>query len=34
LDSIIPTNPSRIEINMGNSLNVSNFIITVFFGNE
>lgn len=34
LENLIPTNPTRIEINMGNSLNVSNFIISVFFGNE
>jgi hypothetical protein len=34
LERLIPTFPTKIEINMGKSLNISNFIITVFFGNE
>jgi len=34
LENPIPTHPTKIEINLGKSLNVSNFIITVFFGND
>ena len=34
LEQILPTYPSRIEVNMNKSLNVSNFIVSVYFGKD
>jgi len=34
LDNPLPTYPSKIEIDMCNSFNVSNFNISVYFGND
>ena len=34
LEQSLPTYPSRMEINMNKSLNVSNFVISVYFGKD
>lgn len=34
LEQILPTYPSRMEVNMNRSLNVSNFVVSVYFGKD
>lgn len=34
LEEILPTYPSRMEVNMNRSLNVSNFVVSVYFGKD
>jgi hypothetical protein len=34
LDQVLPTYPSRIEVNMNKTFNVSNFIVSVYFGKD